>query len=110
VRDLLRPSDDRPAVFYRGDDVIDPDGLGFRSDRSQAADRPFFRFETRCIEEEEDGARCASLPNAENRFPNHRCVPGPWAGNGNRGHEGEKYGTELDSADKDALVEYLKSF
>jgi hypothetical protein len=32
------------------------------------------------------------------------------AGNGNAGHEGKRYGTELPAADKDALVEYLKTF
>jgi len=31
-------------------------------------------------------------------------------GNGNQGHEGKDYGTELPAADKDALVEYLKTF
>ncbi|MGH8019610.1 MAG: hypothetical protein ACREIA_15280 [Opitutaceae bacterium] len=30
-------------------------------------------------------------------------------GNGNRGHEGEAFGTELSSAEKDALIEYLKT-
>ncbi len=32
------------------------------------------------------------------------------AGNGNAGHEGKPYGTELAPSDKDALVEYLKTF
>jgi mono/diheme cytochrome c family protein len=31
-------------------------------------------------------------------------------GNGNGGHEGREYGTELSRADKDALIEYLKGF
>ena len=31
-------------------------------------------------------------------------------GNGNGGHEGREYGTELSRADKDALIEYLKEF
>ena len=30
-------------------------------------------------------------------------------GNGNEGHEGEVYGTDLPDADKDALVEYMKT-
>ncbi|WP_249407664.1 hypothetical protein [Rhizobium sp. CFBP 8752] len=30
-------------------------------------------------------------------------------GNSNRGHEGKAYGTELSGADKDALVEYMKT-
>jgi hypothetical protein len=32
------------------------------------------------------------------------------AGNGNYGHEGPAYGTDLSPADKDALVEFLKTF
>jgi hypothetical protein len=32
------------------------------------------------------------------------------AGNSNKGHEGEAYGTTLSEAEKDALVEYLKTF
>ena len=31
-------------------------------------------------------------------------------GNSNMGHDGIEFGTELRPADKDALVEYLKSF
>jgi hypothetical protein len=31
-------------------------------------------------------------------------------GNGNFGHEGRAYGTELSPADKEALIEYLKKF
>ena len=32
------------------------------------------------------------------------------AGNGNGGHEGREYGTELSRDDKDALIQYLKGF
>jgi hypothetical protein len=32
------------------------------------------------------------------------------AGNSNAGHEGRRYGTELPATDKDALVEFLKTF
>ena len=31
-------------------------------------------------------------------------------GNGNGGHEGKNYGTELAAEEKDALVEFLKTF
>jgi hypothetical protein len=31
-------------------------------------------------------------------------------GNSNKGHEGAGYGTTLSDADKDALVEFLKTF
>jgi mono/diheme cytochrome c family protein len=106
VRDLLEPSERRPAVFYRGYDVLDPERLGFVSDVEQEGRRRFFRYETRCV----DGEACAFAENPDNVYPDHRCAKSPWAGNGNRGHEGALYGTELADADKDALVEYLKTF
>ena len=31
-------------------------------------------------------------------------------GNSNAGHEGKRYGTELSASDKDALVEFMKTF
>jgi len=80
VRDLLNGSAARPKVFYRGDEVYDRTRLGFEANVEAAAGKSFFRYDT-------------SL-----------------AGNSNSGHEGEAYGTELADADKDALVEYLKTF
>jgi len=32
------------------------------------------------------------------------------SGNSNKGHEGKRYGTELSAAEKNALLEYLKTF
>ncbi|CAL95211.1 hypothetical protein [Azoarcus olearius] len=82
LRDLLEPAFARPATFIRGSDVFDPMRVGFLAEPPPPApgDPPLFRFDTR--------------------------VPG----NGNQGHEGEAYGTALPAADKDALVEYLKTF
>jgi len=80
LRDLLEPAARRPAVFWRGYDVLDPVKVGFVSDQPEAGGRKFFRFDT-------------SQP-----------------GNGNGGHEGRAYGTELSAADKAALVEFLKTF
>jgi mono/diheme cytochrome c family protein len=74
--DLLQPAAQRPKVFWRGNDLYDPEHLGF-----VAAEAPgLFRFDT--------------------------AIPG----NGNAGHEGKAYGTELSDADKWALIEYLKRF
>ena len=107
VRDLLEPASRRPAVFFRGYDVIDQHKLGFVSDVPAEGAEAFFRYETRCV----DGAgACAGKANPENLFPDHRCVPGPWAGNSNAGHEGPAYGTNLPDRDKDAIVEFLKTF
>ncbi len=80
LRDLLEPSIKRPKVFYRGYDVYDPKNLGFVSTLAQEGERRYFRFDT--------------------------AVPG----NSNKGHEGKRYGTDLSAREKDALIEYLKTF
>lgn len=80
LRDLLTPAAQRPKHFYRGYDVYDPTNIGFVSDRPEEGTRKYFAFDT-------------ALP-----------------GNGNFGHEGAAYGTELSDADKDALIEFLKTF
>jgi hypothetical protein len=77
LRDLLNRSEDRPQVFYRGNDVIDRDNLGFVSTLPSSGGRRFFRFDT-------------SLP-----------------GNSSAGHS---YGLDLSASDKNALIEYLKTF
>jgi mono/diheme cytochrome c family protein len=105
IRDLLESADKRPKSFYRGYDVIDQRKLGFVSDMAEENGLKFFHYETRCVD-----AACAGEPNAENRHDANVCVPGKWAGNSNRGHEGANYGTELSAEQKDAIVEYLKAF
>ncbi|QID19219.1 cytochrome c [Nitrogeniibacter mangrovi] len=80
LRDLLEPAANRPVSFYRGDDIIDRDKVGWVSNVAEEAGHKYFFYDTR-------------LP-----------------GNGNGGHEGTAYGTELPDADKDAVVEYLKTF
>lgn len=80
LRDLLEPAARRPKSFHRGYDVYDPKRVGFISDVAKEEGRKFFRFDT-------------NLP-----------------GNGNFGHEGKEYGTELSDAEKDAVVEFLKTF
>lgn len=107
IRDLLEPVEKRPRVFYRGYDVVDRDRLGFIADVAEESGRRFFRYETQCVDEP---ALCARAINPENRHDDHRCVPSPWAGNSNRGHEGPAYGTHLSDAEKDAIVEFLKTF
>jgi len=80
LRDLLEPASRRPASFHRGYDVYDPKNVGFVGDVVREGSKTYFAFDT-------------SLP-----------------GNGNFGHEGRAYGTELGAADKDALIEFLKTF
>jgi hypothetical protein len=78
--DLLEPGDKRPAQFYRGYDVYDPAKVGFIANVGEEGGRSYFKYDT--------------------------TIPG----NGNRGHEGKAYGTELSAEDKSALVEFLKTF
>ena len=80
LRELLEPAANRRVKFYRGYDVIDRERVGFISDVPAENGRQYFLYDTR-------------LP-----------------GNGNSGHEGEEYGTNLGADDKDAVVEYLKTF
>jgi mono/diheme cytochrome c family protein len=80
LRDLLEPSPKRPPKFYRGYDVYDQKKVGFVSDVGEENGRKYFHYDT-------------GEP-----------------GNSNKGHEGKRYGTELSTAEKDALVEYLKTF
>ena len=80
LRDLLEPASKRPPAFYRGYDVYDPVKVGFVSNVPDEGDRHYFEFRT--------------------------TVPG----NSNAGHEGRRFGTELAPPDKDALVEFLKTF
>lgn len=106
VRDLLEPADNRPPAFFRGNDVIDQQKLGFVSTVAEENGTRFFRYETRCT----DPGGCPGRRNPENRHKKNVCEPGDWAGNSNRGHEGKEYGTELSAEQKNAIVEYLKTF
>ena len=80
LRDLLEPASRRPRRFYRGYDVYDQVKVGFASNVPAEGERRYFLYDTSI------------------------------AGNGNRGHDGKLYGTQLSAADKDAVVEYMKTF
>jgi hypothetical protein len=80
LRELLEPAAARTKVFYRGNDVYDPQNVGFVSNVAEYLDRRFFLFDTQK------------------------------PGNGNFGHEGSAYGTDLLPGQKRALLEYLKTF
>jgi hypothetical protein len=80
LRELLEPKSGRSVHFYRGNDVFDPQNVGFVSNISTQNGREFFSFDT------------------------------TKRGNGNQGHEGPAYGTELPADRKQALLEYLKTF
>jgi mono/diheme cytochrome c family protein len=85
LRLLLEPSSPkaathRPQGFYRGNDNYDPVNVGFVWNVPAGDGRSYFPYDTHVI------------------------------ANGNGGHEGPAYGTDLPKTDKDALVEYLKTF
>jgi mono/diheme cytochrome c family protein len=75
LRDLLKPPEERPAVFWRGYDVYDYQNVGFVTSGPEA-ERSGVRFDTSV------------------------------RGNSRLGHS---YGTELKPAEKNDLVEYLKT-
>jgi len=102
LRDLMNPGAERPPVFYRGYDVFDQAKVGFVShvsrfdDEGRSKDEPensrkYFRFDTQL----KPGG---TTPRDRNE------------GNSNVGHEGWEYGTMLSAQEKDAIVEYLKTF
>ena len=80
LRELLQPAAARSKLFYRGNDVYDPQNVGFVSNVAEQEGRKFFAYDT------------------------------TKRGNGNGGHEGPVYGTDLPSEQKRALIEYLKTF
>ena len=80
LKELLDPAAARTKVFYRGNDVYDPQNVGFVSNLPALEGRSFFKIDT-------------GKP-----------------GNGNAGHDGAVYGTDLPADQKQALLEYLKTF
>ena len=89
--DLLSPADERPAAFTTGGNVYDQDKLGFVVERlTKHLDGTFRR---------NDGS-----PYAGTAFVLDTAL----RANGNQGHSGARYGTELSDNEKRALIEYLK--
>jgi mono/diheme cytochrome c family protein len=97
LKALLEPAAIRPVVFYTGYDVYDYDRVGFVT-------KPL------CGEGQAQ-EWCVAPGSTEPDVP----VGSGWRfdttqpGNGNYGHEGPEYGTELPAEDKQALLEYLKT-
>lgn len=46
LRDLLKPPDQRPKDFYRGNDHYDPQAIGFVSDQPEANGKRLFHYDT----------------------------------------------------------------
>lgn len=80
LRDLLKPTQDRPPVFRVGNRDYDPINVGYAQPADPSGIPALERFDTR------------------------------EAGNSNAGHEGPAFGADgLTAEDIDALLEYLKS-
>jgi mono/diheme cytochrome c family protein len=79
LRDLLKPAAERPQTFYRGNDTYDASNVGF----------------------------VWNIPSEGSQ--SYTLIDTTRSGSHNAGHEGPAYGTELSEADKDALLEYLKT-
>jgi len=87
---LLTPAD-RPVAFETGVTVYDQEDMGFRTEHLRPAGDTYTR---------EDGT---VYDGRHFVFDTRRIA------NGNDGHAGPAYGTELSGADKRALIEYLKT-
>lgn len=86
LRDLMEPSRNRPQAFYRGSNRFDWDKVGYESYAS------------------------AAVVGQEALEPGLFLYKTTEQGNANSGHEGEAYGTNLSEREKDAIVEYMKTF
>jgi hypothetical protein len=103
LRALLAPPAERPKVFCRGYDVLDGADVGFIADA---------RVDPRCAEPGPPATPSPwdrpGGPGWSDEWPRPRIWKYYVAerGNGNGGHE---YGTGLSAAEKDDLLEYLKT-
>ena len=79
LRELLKPEDQRVDTFYVGSWEYDPQNVGYVSTKPTDDNIKTFKYDT-------------SL-----------------RGNSNMGHSGPGYGTDLNAADKEALIEYMKT-
>lgn len=109
LRALLEPSDQRPREFWIGYDVYDYDRVGFVTSGPEA-ERHGWRYVVSCPQDGQGEAGLAGGYGAAGNGAGENGADPRFRGNCNRGHEGRIYGTELPPEEKDALVEYLKTF
>lgn len=91
--DLLSPAEERPEVFTVGGDVFDQERMGFRHEVLTGTRAEGYRTL--------DGAPYAGSAAVYDT---------QLRGNGRQGHSGPTYGTDLEAAEKRALIEYLKRY
>lgn len=95
VRALLEPPQCRPAVFYRGYDVLDGENVGFVSRRCDAA---YVSAPSGCAPK---SVQAGCMPADKGWTYDTKEL-----GNSNEGHD---HGTGISDGDKHSLVEYLKT-
>jgi hypothetical protein len=91
LEDLLRPAEERPLAFTVGSDIYDPRRLGFsHAVLGGSASAGYV---------DSAGTRYTDLTKVrDTRLP----------GNGNQGHSGPAYGTDMTADQRAALIEYFK--
>lgn len=89
--DLLTPAEQRPKAFTRGGDIYDQKKMGFVHDVLRGSAQTGY-------------THLDGTPYTGTAFVLDTAL----TGNGNQGHTGAIYGTELSDSDKWALIEYLK--
>ncbi len=100
LRDLLQSEECRPPKFRRGSDVYDPVNVGFVSYAAPPAVTACPRPEGRPGPVFEEGAGVKGLFEFDTTLP----------GNGNTGHTGPSFGTDLSPEQKQQLIEFLKTY
>jgi len=89
--DLLTPAAERPKAFTIGGDLYNQEKLGFVHEILAASAEGGF-------------VQASGAPYGSRAFVLDTAL----RGNGNQGHTGPEYGTELSAGEKRALIEYLK--
>ena len=88
---LLTPEQQRPVAFTLGHDVYDQKDMGFQCETLVPGENETFLTE-----------------NGEQYRGQNFVLDTRLRGNGNQGHSGSEYGTDLDEKAKRDLIEYLK--
>lgn len=122
IEELLKPAEERRQIFFVGSTRYDRNRLGFFSrgtdipnleERKERAreiykkQNPLFTGLFADSKVKAKDMETALVMAACEMYP-ERCFDSTLKGNSNRGHSGEKFGTNLSPMNKKALIEFLK--
>jgi hypothetical protein len=116
VADILKPENERPKIFFVGSNEYDNENMGFKSGLDslpipkEEIEREFQAqySQKALVSKMNSGTYDSSLLEfACDKFP-ARCFNSSHKGNSNKGHSGEKFGTNLPSQEKQDLIYFLK--